>query len=235
MQFKTIVVIVSIIIVITIIGAIELNPTQNNIDEYAVTLDTVNVLLQNKEHVLVVDIRTAEDYQSRHLVGASHDVLGSTTIEKRVNTIKSKLPDIAKTYNFVIIDDGAQAKQVALTMTEMGLQTFYLDGGMSNLSKNLVSSSLPIINSEELMKKLDSDEDLYILDVREPDELLESKIDGSMNIPLAEIFQLHGTDDIPTDKPVVVVCGSGNRASIVSYALSQAEVDFRVLEGGMKA
>ena len=238
MKLKNIGVILSMIIGITIIGTItlELNQTQDGADPSAVGLDTVNALLENKEHVLVVDIRTAEQYQLGHLAGASHDVLDSTTMEKRVNTIQSKLPDVAARYNFVLVDDdGIQAKQAAQSMTEMGIQTFYLDGGMSNLSENLVTSSSTVIDSEELMRKLESNENLYLLDVRQPDELLESKIDGSVNIPLAEIFKPNGMNGIPTDKPVVVICGSGNRATIASYALAQEDINFQILEGGMTA
>ena len=238
MKPKNIGIIASIIIGVTVISTILVgtNTTQTDIDKYAVNVDTVKVLLQNSERVLVVDIRTAEEYQSGHLFGASHDVLDSATLEKRVKTIQSRLPDVASTYNLVLIDeDGTQAKQAALTMTEMGIQTFYIDGGMNNLSENLVSSSKTVIDSEELMERLASDEDLYLLDVRQPDELLESKIDGSINVPLAEIFKPNGMDGIPTDKPVVVICGSGNRATIASYALAQEGIDFQILEGGINA
>lgn len=238
MQPKNIGIIVSVIIGITIIGTITLdqNSTQDNVEKYAVNSETLDILLQNKEHVLVVDIRTAEQYQSGHLEGASHDVLDSATLEKRVKTIQNRLPDVVSRYNLVLVDDdGSQAKKVTQTMTEMEIQTFYLDGGMSGLSENLVSSSQTIIDSEELMGKLANNEDLYLLDVRQPDELLESKIDGAINIPLAEIFQPNGMDSIPTDKPVVIICGSGNRATIATYALAQEGIDFQVLEGGMKA
>ena len=238
MKFKNIGIVLSIIIGIAIIGimTLELNPTQGSVDEYVVGIDTVNASLENKEHVLVVDVRTAKQYQLGHLAGASHDVLDSTTMEKRVNTIKSKLPDVAARYDLVLVDDdGTQAKQIAQSMTEIGIQTFYLDGGMNNLSENLVTSSQTVIDSEELMKRLESNEDLYLLDVRQPDELLESKIDGSVNVPLAEIFQPNGMKGIPEDKPVVVICGSGNRATIASYALAQEGIDFQVLEGGIAA
>jgi rhodanese-related sulfurtransferase len=238
MKQKKIGIIAFIIIGITIIGTITLeqNSTPNSLEKYAVNSETLDVLLENKEHVLVVDIRTVGEYQSGHLVGASHDVLDSTTLEKRVATIQNLLPDVASRYNFVLIDnDGSGAKKAAQAMTEMGIQTFYLDGGMSKLSENLVSSSQTVIDSEELMEKLTANDDLYLLDVRQPDELLESKIDGAVNIPLTEIFQPHGMDSIPNDKPVVVICGSGNRATIATYALAQEGINFQVLDGGMKA
>ena len=73
-----------------------------------------------------------------------------------------------------------------------------------------------------------------MLDVRQPDELLESKIDDAVKIFLAQIFEPNGMNEIPTDKPVVVICSSGNRATIATYAFAQECVNFQVLEGGMK-
>ncbi|AJM91790.1 MULTISPECIES: rhodanese-like domain-containing protein [Nitrosopumilus] len=237
MQTKNIGIIASVIVGIAITGAIVLgtNTVEDTVDKFAVNADTVDVLLQNSERVFVIDIRTAEQYQSGHIDGASHDVLDSTTLEKRVKTIQNRLPEVASTYNFVLVDDdGTQAKQAAQAMTEMGIQTFYLDGGIS-LDGDLMTRSQTVIDSKELMQKLDANEDIFLLDVREPNELLESKIDGAVNIPLAQIFQPGGMDEIPTDKPVVIICGSGNRATIATYALAQEGVDFQVLEGGMKA
>ncbi len=238
MQTKNIGIIALIVIgsaVVGIMGATT-SSVQNNADIYAVNPDTLDVLLQNKEHVLAVDIRTAEKYQSGHLYGASHDLLDSVTLEKRVKTIQSRLPEVTSTYNFVLIDDdGTKAKQVSQNMTDMGMHAFYLKGGMNDVSENIVYSSQTMIDSEELADLLTIGEDLYLLDVRQPDELLKSKIDGSVNIPLAEIFQPNGMNGIPTDKPVVVICGSGNRATIASYMLAQEGIDFRILEGGMNS
>jgi hydroxyacylglutathione hydrolase len=171
------------------------------------------------------------------LNGASHDDYSDpATPGKRVTTIQKRLPEVASSHSLVLVDDdGIKSKQAAQTMTEMGIQTYYLEGGMSDFSENLTFSSKTIINSEELIQKITVNEDLYLLDVREPDELLESKIDGVMNIPLSKIFQPNAIDGIPTDKPVVVICGSGNRATIATYALAQEGIDFQILEEGMKA
>ena len=238
MQPKNIGIIASIIIGIAIIGAVTIgqNPTQDNIEKHAVDSKTLEVLLQNNERVLVVDIRTAEQYQSGHIEGAAHDTLDSATLEKRVKTIQNMLPDVVSNYNLVLVDDDdSQTKQMSQTITEMGIQTFYLEGGMNNISESVVSKSQTVIDSQELMEKLTNNEDLYLLDVREPSELPESKINGSVNIPLAEIFDPNGMDEIPKDKPVVVICASGNRATIATYALAQEGINFQVLEGGMNA
>ena len=237
MEKRNLGIVAGILVAIAIVGAITLsNTSPSTVDKLAVDYETVDVLLQNKEHVFVVDIRTATEYQTGHIAGASHDVLVADTLEKRVKTIQNRLPDIASTYNIVLVDnDGTDAKYAAQTMNEMGIQTFYIDGGMTNLSENLESSSQTIIDSQELSQKIAANEDLFLLDVREPYELLQSKIDGSVNIPLADIFKQDRMDEIPTDKPVVIICGSGNRATIATYALAQENIDFQVLEGGINA
>ena len=236
MQTKNIVIIGSIIIGLASIGGISLstNPLHTNVDVYGVDSQTIATLLENKEHVLIVDVRSNEQYLERHLAGASNDSLDIATMEKRVNTFQNRLPNVVSNYNFILIDEnGSEAKQITKQMNDLGLQTFYLHGGINQVSENLVSSNQTLIDSAELMEKITSNEDIYLLDVRESEELLESKIDGAINIPLAEIFTPGGIDDIPTDKSVIVICGSGNRATIATYALAQEGIDFMVLEGGM--
>lgn len=75
---------------------------------------------------------------------------------------------------------------------------------------------------------------MYLLDVRQSEELEVTMIVGSVNIPLAELFA-EDISEIPTDKPVVVICGTGNRATIATYTLAQYGIDFQILEGGIKA
>ena len=230
--------ILAVMVGITIIGASYLiqDDPDGLFDKYSIDSDTLSTKLQNNEPILIVDIRTAEQYMEGHMDGASHDnYLDKSTLEKRVKTIQNRLPEVALQYNLVLIDeDGSKARHAAKTMTEMGIHTFYLSEGMDNFSERTVSGLQTIIDSEELIQRITANDDLYLLDVREPDELLTSKIDGVVNIPLAQIFEPNGMDNIPTDKTVVVICGSGNRATIATYALAQNDIDFQVLEGGMK-
>jgi len=65
-------------------------------------------------------------------------------------------------------------------------------------------------------------QELTILDVRGPEELEgpDGRISGSLNIPLPELDQRH--QEIPTGKPVVVVCHSGSRSALATQQLLKA-------------
>lgn len=155
MQSKRIGIVATIIVGILIIGAASLGQgnSEDIVDAYAINQKAVFTQLQNNEPVLVVDIRTTEQFQERHLNGASHDNYSdSATLEKRVTTIQKRLPEVASTHSLILVDDnGTRAKKASQSMTEMGIQAFYLEGGMDNLSENLLSYSQTTINSEELM------------------------------------------------------------------------------------
>ena len=46
------------------------------------------------------------------------------------------------------------------------------------------------ITANELKKSLDANPDLFLLDVREPDEFADWNIEGSHNIPLGESIKV---------------------------------------------
>ena len=51
---------------------------------------------------------------------------------------------------------------------------------------------------------------VMLVDVRDPKEVAAGMIKGSVNIPMNELEKKFGT--LPTDKPVVFVCGTGARS-----------------------
>jgi rhodanese-related sulfurtransferase len=55
------------------------------------------------------------------------------------------------------------------------------------------------------------DEGAFILDVRQPDEWVESHIPGATLIPLGELASR--VDEVPQGQEVVIVCRSGNRSA----------------------
>ncbi|HEX4897760.1 MAG TPA: rhodanese-like domain-containing protein [Candidatus Limnocylindrales bacterium] len=55
------------------------------------------------------------------------------------------------------------------------------------------------------------DDGAIIIDVREPDEWAAGHIPGAILIPLGELPSRIG--DVPPNRPIVVVCRSGNRSA----------------------
>jgi len=73
---------------------------------------------------------------------------------------------------------------------------------------------------------------VLVIDVREKDERDEGYIPGSRNIPY-RLMRLC-CPDLPLDRPVVTICGSGPRAAIAASILRTKGIDARpVIDGGM--
>ncbi|MDA1314479.1 MAG: rhodanese-like domain-containing protein [Acidobacteria bacterium] len=67
-------------------------------------------------------------------------------------------------------------------------------------------------DAADLKARLDSGENVYLLDVRRPEELAEhGAIEGYVNIPIDELEAR--VSEVPKDRKVVVYCMRGGRAS----------------------
>ena len=90
--------------------------------------------------------------------------------------------------------------------------------------------SIPV---SELRRRLDGDPP-FLLDVREPDELADGVIAGSVNVPMNEVR--HRLGELPTDRDIVVICHLGARSAYVTKELNTLGYDRAVnLAGGMEA
>ena len=91
---------------------------------------------------------------------------------------------------------------------------------------------IPEITPKELKSRLDAGEDIDIIDVREDWELLQSRIDGTIHIPMYDIPE--SLDQIAEDKPVVIMCHLGQRsAQVVSWMQAQGYQNVSSLAGGI--
>ena len=68
------------------------------------------------------------------------------------------------------------------------------------------------ITQVEAKKIMDSGNDVYILDVREPDELYEGYIENSVLIPLDELKNRAESELTDKQKTLLVYCRSGKRS-----------------------
>lgn len=72
-----------------------------------------------------------------------------------------------------------------------------------------------------------------IVDVREPGEYREGHIPGAVNIPMGQLSSR--LSEIDQQRPVYVVCASGNRSSAMTDVLTAAGFDAFNVTGGTSA
>ncbi|HEY5011581.1 MAG TPA: MBL fold metallo-hydrolase, partial [Acidimicrobiia bacterium] len=89
------------------------------------------------------------------------------------------------------------------------------------------------IDASELAARLGTDDEPFVLDVREPDEAAEWAIAGSVNVPSGELTAR--LREVPNDREVVVVCASGNRSALAADFLAGNGLRVANLRGGMAA
>lgn len=90
------------------------------------------------------------------------------------------------------------------------------------------------ITPEEVKKLLGEGKSLQIVDVREPQEYAEARVQGSILIPLGQLSAR--LDELRKDKPVVAMCRSGNRSRVAVEMLQRAGFrEVSNLKGGVLA
>ncbi|MHB8891596.1 MAG: rhodanese-like domain-containing protein [Candidatus Limnocylindrales bacterium] len=71
-----------------------------------------------------------------------------------------------------------------------------------------------------------------LLDVRERDEFMSVRIEGSLFIPMSQLGVR--LQDVPKDRPILVICASGSRSTgATSYLLAAGWEDVGSVAGGV--
>lgn len=194
-----------------------------------ITPEELTQILQSKSNTLILDIRAKENYMSGHISGAANAVCNSMQ-QKQI--IMSKIPPSMKV--ILIDNDGAEAKQNATMMARFGFDAHYLKDGIKSWGGELVKSTQDtVISGDNLWNSIKSDSDVFLLDVREPQEFAEYRIPGAINIPLSQLFMPGSQSQLPKDKKIVTICSHGNRSMVATFALAQNGFESTSLVGGM--
>lgn len=111
-------------------------------------------------------------------------------------------------------------------------------GGGSQTPASCCGAGEPVatkkqISAQELQTMRKSNGNLKLIDVRSPAEFASENIDGSVNIPLADLPRR--MNEIPKEATIVLICRSGMRASQAASILSSAGYNETVLTGGIVA
>jgi glyoxylase-like metal-dependent hydrolase (beta-lactamase superfamily II)/rhodanese-related sulfurtransferase len=96
------------------------------------------------------------------------------------------------------------------------------------------------IDPEELKKKIDNNENVFLLDVRTPQEYEAWRISYENHnnpklIPVDRLFMNDPTlfKEIPKEKEIVTVCAHGHRSMIAAKILHQLGYNVKSVKGGM--
>lgn len=93
---------------------------------------------------------------------------------------------------------------------------------------------IPTVNATEAHRLLGSTTDAttpLLVDVREPNEIVEVRAEGIVVMPLSAFVLRHG--ELPTDRPLLMICHSGGRSGqATAFLLSNGWTDVTNVAGG---
>lgn len=94
------------------------------------------------------------------------------------------------------------------------------------------------VTPEEAHRLMASTNDLVVIDVREPAEFCDERghIPGALNYPYTSGVLEARYEELPKDRPILVVCRSGRRSKLATELFrSQGFLKVYDMTGGMKA
>jgi hydroxyacylglutathione hydrolase len=179
---------------------------------------------------IVVDARSVEAFAGAHVPGALNVSL-SSSFPTWAGTV---VPDGADV--ILVLEDPAELWVAAWELLRIGypLPVGWLAGGMASWRKSgRAVSTLPLIDVHQLDRGVEKGA-IHVLDVRQPTEWASGHVPGAQFITGARLPE--AVDEVPADKPVAVICGSGHRSSVMASLLKHSgrERVFGVI-GGMSA
>ena len=179
---------------------------------------------------VVIDTRSPEGFAGGHVPGSLSVGLGSA-FPTWAGTV---LAEGARVY--LVLDGPGDLIDVTWELLRIGYDPplGWLAGGMSawrSAAKPI--DRLPQFDPPALRRAVAGGE-VNVLDVRQPAEWAAGHIEGATYITGAEVPERLG--DVPADGPVVVVCGTGFRSTVMASMLrANGRRDILNMSGGMSA
>lgn len=234
-------------------------------DRHMISVADLFVKMDAGEDMLIIDIRAAEDYAEGHLKGAVNvpyatvgenlDIIpddvpifvncysGQTSSQTvaLLNIAGKYATNIQGGFNGGIstaenYENYITTEEAALSGDEYpvdpAIKTAIVDYYAAATSDTFKSFNFPPESLGELVEA--ESEDYTILSIRAAEDYAKGHIAGAMNIPFGKGMQ-ESFSTIPTDKPVVVYCYSGQTSSQTMAVLRMLGYEAYSLTGGMGA
>lgn len=168
------------------------------------------------EGVLLIDLRPHKEFASRHIPGSINIVFSRKSLSERVATAIPPGPPI-------ILLSGEEGVAEAAVQALQRVDRNPLQGIVTGGAEAWDHAGLPLVqlsqvSVSDLRQRLNApDDELILIDVREPFEWELGYIKGSLLISLAEIWQQ--TYGLDRRRHIVLICEEGVRSSTAASIL----------------
>lgn len=158
--------------------------------------------------LIIIDVRSNEAFKQEHIANSQNIAL---------NTIETKISSLNKNKSYVIVDSGSlEGMTIALNLFPQNdiKNSFYLKGGFPDWKINnnpTVSAGNPTsfsdqakvtyINSDALKTLMETNTNLFIIDLHNPDNYKKEHLKGAVNIPLDQLESR--LSEVPLGKKIV--------------------------------
>lgn len=179
---------------------------------------------------VVIDLRDQTAFGAGHVPGAFGIGAGKMLSMWAAWVVPYDTP-------LLLVGDDSKLEEATRALLRVGLDDVqgFLEGGMSAWSDaGLSVARTPQIAPAELQRQLTGLDGPQVLDVRTDNEWREGHLPGARHIMGGYLPERLG--EVPRDRPLVVMCGSGYRSTIAASVLERAAfTNIANLTGGMKA
>jgi hydroxyacylglutathione hydrolase len=183
------------------------------------------------ESCVILDVRSKEAFAGGHIPGSINIPFGSNLATWAGWVMPYDRPIL------LVLDHSAHLAETTTQLIRIGLDEVrgYLEGSFEAWANaGYEQQAVGTLDVHRLHRRLKESERLTVLDVRTEREFAGGHIDGALHIHAGKLPERLA--DVPHDKPVAVICGSGYRASIASsFLLREGFTEISNVLGGMGA
>ncbi len=183
------------------------------------------------DHCLIVDVRQKEAFAAAHIPNSINIPLGPSLPTWAGWVLPYDHPTL------IVLDDPADMRSVVTHLLRVGFDDIrgYLEGGLDLWeTSGFEFARLNTQSVHELHRALQNGNHRFVLDVRTSREWQSGHVPGAHHIHGGLLQDRYS--EVPRDRPVSVICGSGYRASIAaSFLQREGYTDVTNVLGGMSA
>lgn len=198
----------------------------SNLNEAGSTVPTITSSelkdkIDNQENIYILDVQSEENFLTKHIPGSIN--IPFEQLEARIKEIPNNKEIIITCTNNNTCKTSTKAAELLSTKGLKNIKDFQ-DGvtGWEEQNYPIISGFEAIyksIDMDQLKQKIDNQEDITILDIRDKDNYDKTHIKNSINIPFEEVADR--IKELPRNKELIVYDETGNRSKLLVESLTK--------------